>query len=64
MSLKTWLSGSTSVEGLTAKLGLSLDVVTICLETDVVTTETGADGAVVTTVEEALGAFNCRDKHK
>lgn len=53
-----------SVEGLTAKLGLSLDVMTTCRGTDAVTVETGWDGAVVTTMEEALGAFSCTDKHK
>lgn len=51
-------------EGLTAKLGLSLEVGTTCLETDAVTTETGWDGAVVTSVEEALGAFSCTDEYK
>lgn len=50
-------------EGLTAKLGLSLEVGTTCLETDVVTTETVWDGAVVTSVE-ASGAFSCTDKYK
>lgn len=62
MSPKIRLSGSMSVEGLTAKLGLALDVMTTCLGTDVVTTEAGCNGAVVTTVEEALGAFGCTDK--
>lgn len=58
MSPKIRLSGSTSVDGLTAKLGLTLEVVTTCLETEDVATEAGSDGAVVNTVEEVVGAFD------
>lgn len=47
------------MEGLTANLGSSLDVVTTCLETD-----TGWAGAVGVTVQETLGAFNCTDRCK
>lgn len=63
MSPKMRLSGSTSGDGLTAKLGLTLDVVTTCLETDAAITETGGDGAVVVTVEEVQGALGWTDTY-
>lgn len=64
MSPKTRLSGSMNEERLTAELGLSLDVVTTCLETDVVTTETGWGGAMVITVEAALGTVSCTNANE
>lgn len=64
MSPKMKLSGSTGVDGLTAKLGLTLEVVTTCLETDAVTTEMGWDGVEVTTVEKVPGVFGCTDTCK
>lgn len=64
MSRKTRLSGSMGTEGRTATLGLRLDIVTTCLGTDVVTTETSWDGTVVTTVEETLVSLICMGKHK